>query len=97
MKIKYEVFVDATLRHRIDNKEALDAAIKSGMITQCPSNREADDYFLDYFRRHPENTIIISNDNFKQYKEGNLVTSKFTIMFDEIELAFPRGLLRNRH
>ena len=82
--ICWETIIDASLRHRIDDKEALEKAIKKGLITQCPDKIEADKFILEFFSRHPENTLIISNDNFKEYKIDNLVIFKFVIMFDEI-------------
>ena len=82
--ICWETIIDASLRHRIDDKDALENAIKKGLITQCPDKIEADKFILEFFSRHPENTLIISNDNFKEYKSDNLVIFKFVIMFDEI-------------
>ena len=82
--IEWEIIVDASLRHHIDNKEKLEHAINTGKITQGPSKAESDEFFLEYFKRHPENTLIISNDNFKDYSINNLSPFKFAIIFDEI-------------
>ena len=82
--ICWETIIDASLRHRIDDKDALEKDIKKGLIIQCPDKIEADRFILEFFSRHPENTLIISNDNFKEYKSDNLVIFKFIIMFDEI-------------
>lgn len=82
--ILWEIVIDASLRHMIDNKAALESAIKKGLINQCPDKIEADMFILEYFSRHPEETVIISNDNFKKYEIENLKTFKFVIMFEEI-------------
>jgi len=82
--IKWEIIVDASLRHYIDNKEKLEHAINTGKIIQGPSKAESDEFFLEYFKRHPENTLIISNDNFEDYPTFNSSAFKFVIMFDEI-------------
>jgi hypothetical protein len=82
--ICWETIIDASLRHRIDDKDSLEKDIKKGLIAQCPDKIEADKFILEFFSRHPENTLIISNDNFKEYKIDNLVIFKFVILFDEI-------------
>jgi len=84
--ICWEIVIDASLRHMIDDKNALERAIKKGLIIQCPDSIEADKFILEFFTRHPENTLIISNDNFKKYKIDNLIIFKFVIMFEEILL-----------
>jgi len=84
--ICWEIVVDASLRYMIDDKDALERAIKKGLIIQCPDNIEADKFILEFFSRHPENTLIISNDNFKKYKIDNLKNFKFVILFEELIL-----------
>lgn len=84
--IKWEIIVDASLRHRIDNQSDLENAIKTGKIIQCPSKAEADTFILNFYTQHPENTIIISNDNFNDHINTNLRLVKYVIMFDEIIL-----------
>jgi len=82
--IEYEILTDATLRYRIDLKEKLESYYKTGKIVQCPSGVKADYFIIDYFNRYPEETIIISNDNFSDYEKTNLTICKFVIIFDEI-------------
>jgi len=82
--IEYEILTDATLRYRIDLKEKLESYYKTGKIIQCPSGVKADYFIIDYFNRYPEETIIISNDNFSDYEKTNLTICKFVIIFDEI-------------
>lgn len=81
--IKWEIVVDATLRHRINNKEALEKEIKTGVIAQCPCKVEADAFILEFFKSHPQNTLIISNDSYDDYAIPNLVTFKYSILFGE--------------
>ena len=84
--IRWEIVIDASLRYMIDNKSALESAIKKGLIIQCPDKIEADKFILEFFSRHPKDTIIISNDNFKKYNIDNLNSFKFVIIFEEIIL-----------
>jgi len=84
--ICWEIVIDASLRYMIDDKDALERAIKKGLIIQCPGNIEADIFILDFFSRHPKDTAIISNDNFKKYKIDNLKNFKFVILFEELIL-----------
>ncbi len=87
--IQYQVLVDATLRHRIDKKDALDSAINTGKIIQCPSQTEADYFILEYYKRHDDDVIIISNDNFSDHGVSNLKQCKFAFILDEIILTPP--------
>ena len=84
--IRWEIVIDASLRHAIDDKSALERAIKKGVIIQCPENIKADQFILEFFSRHPKETLIITNDNFKEYNMCNLVIFKFVIMFEDIIL-----------
>ena len=84
--IRWEIVIDASLRYAIDDKVALKRAIKKGVIIQCPENIKADQFILEFFSRHPKETLIITNDNFKEYNMCNLVIFKFVIMFEDIIL-----------
>ena len=86
---QYQVLIDATLRYRIDNETELDSAIKTGKIIQCPSKTEADYFILEYNKRHDNEVIIISNDNFSDYDVSNLKQCKFAIILEEIILTPP--------
>jgi len=86
ISINWVIVIDASLRHRIDNKTKLEQLIKTGVIAQCPKNNKADDYIIEFFKRHPENTVIISNDCFEEYNVSNLRIHRFVIMFDEVLL-----------
>jgi len=84
--IQYEILVDASLKHKIDNEQGLESALNKGKIIQCPSRTEADYFILEYFKRHEENVIIISNDNFSQYNVSNLRQCRFAFILNEIIL-----------
>lgn len=81
--IEWEIVVDATLRHRINNKKALEKEIKTGVIVQCPCKVEADAFILEFHKNHPENTLIISNDGFENYSIPNLILFRYSILFGE--------------
>ena len=82
--IEFEIITDANLKYRIDQKSELEKLYKTGKVIQCPSGIKADDFILEYFRRHPENTIILSNDNFSEYNDVHPTVCKFVIMFGEV-------------
>lgn len=84
--IKYQILVDASLKHRINNKKKLELAINTGKIIQCPSKTEADYFILEYYKRHKDNVIIISNDNFADHNVSNLKQCKFALVLEEIIL-----------
>ncbi|MFX1340725.1 MAG: hypothetical protein ACFFDK_19095 [Promethearchaeota archaeon] len=83
---EYQILVDASLKHKINNKKKLESAINTGKIIQCPSQTEADYFILEYFKRHEDNVIIISNDNFSDHNVSNLKQCKFAFILDEIIL-----------
>ena len=82
--IDYEIITDANLKYCIDKKSELEKLYKKGKVIQCPCGMKADDFIFEYYRRHSENTMILSNDNFSEYNEFNLKLYKFVIMFDEL-------------
>ena len=86
--IFWEILVDASLQYRIDDRDALEKSIKKGKISQCPDKIEADNFILEFHNRHPQNTLIISNDNFKEYEDKDgIKIFKFMILFDEIIIS----------
>lgn len=84
--IEFRIIVDASLRYQIDNKEKLEELEKVGLIIQCPCNHQADDFIIDYARMYPEDTIILSNDKFREYDTNGLVICNFIILFDDVIL-----------
>lgn len=81
--IKYQIITDASLQHRIDDDIKLETLYKTGKIIQCARGIKADDIIIEYTKRHPEETIIISNDCFKEYDISNIKLLKFAIIFGE--------------
>jgi len=87
--IEYQIFIDVSLIHKIDDRKKTDEMIQIGKIIQCPSGIKADDFIIDYALNHPEGTIIISNDCFRDYDIRNIMLLKFAIIFDEF-LTIPK-------
>jgi len=81
---EFTVIVDASLRHHIDSKDDLEELIRIGKVIQAPSNHSTDEFIIEYAQRHPENTIIISNDRFSEFKTENLTICSCLIIFDDV-------------
>jgi hypothetical protein len=62
------MIADASLRHEIDDKEALNKALDKKIITQSPAGVQADEYILKLALAHP-NSKIVSNDSFDNWRE----------------------------
>lgn len=84
--IEYQIITDASLKYRIDDKIKLEENYKCGRIVECPKGVQADNFIIEYANRHPDSTIIISNDCFKEYDTTNLTIIKFGLIFNEIIL-----------
>jgi len=82
--IEFKIIVDASLRYRIDLKNELEDLEKIGKIIQSPCKHTADEFILEYARRYPEETVIISNDRFSEYNTKRITCCNFLIIFDEI-------------
>jgi len=82
--IEFLIVVDASLRHRIDSQPSLERLERVGKIIQSPCHYTADDFIIQFAQQFPEETIIISNDQFSEYNTENLTCCKFLIMFDKI-------------
>ena len=52
MNIEYEIITDANLKYKIDNKEELEELYNSGKLIQCPGGIQADEFIIEYSRRH---------------------------------------------
>ena len=85
--VEFRIIIDASLRHQIDSKRNLEELEKVGKIIQTPCNHTADEFIIAYAQKHPEETIIISNDRFSEYNTKNLFLCNFVIMFDEIIIS----------
>ena len=82
--VEFLIIVDASLRYQIDDKSLLEEWEKVGEITQCPKNHQSDDFLIEYGQKHPDNSIIISNDTFREYDTEGLTICNFLVMFNEI-------------
>ena len=82
--VEFKIIIDASLRHQIDSKRNLEELEKVGKLIQTPCNHTADEFIIAYAQRHPEETIIISNDRFSEYNTKNLFLCNFVILFNEI-------------
>jgi len=60
------IFCDASLRHNIDNQREFYHLLKVKIIKETPAGIKADEFILKFCIRHKD-TLIISNDLFKQY------------------------------
>ena len=85
--VEFKIIVDASLRHQIDSKRNLEELERVGKIIQTPCNHTADEFIIAYAQRHPEETIIISNDRFSEYNTKNLFLCNFVILFNEIIIS----------
>ena len=94
--VDYTILVDASLVHIIDKRSELNKLIDKGFITQIPAGTSADDFMIEYFKLHPENTFLVSNDQFKDLLEKeskptrNLILShKYPLMIIFKEVIIP--------
>ncbi len=63
------VMVDASLRHRIDDRETLEAMIQAGDLVQVPAGRQADEFLLNLASRlqsRGETVHVLTNDRFPE-------------------------------
>ncbi len=77
---------DASLRYQIDYPDKLENAMRDGKISQCPSHRAADCFFFEYAKKHPREVIIVSNDDFRDFPDGDkrdAVFCKYHIVLGE--------------
>lgn len=84
--IEYQVITDASLKYRIDNRNKLEKYYKCGEIIDCPKGVRADDFLIEYAKRYPDNTVIISNDCFRDYDTNGLQLIKFGLIFNDVIL-----------
>jgi hypothetical protein len=60
------VIVDASLRHEIDDSQALEEMIDRQAVRQAPAGADADYFILETADRY--GAPVVSNDDFDQYK-----------------------------
>jgi len=86
------VFVDASRRHDIDDKQAYARMVSQGTIQQVPVHTPADRWILEYAAKHPE-CKILSSDAFTDWKnefpwvDDQSRFIRFMIVGDDVMLA----------
>jgi len=84
--IEYQIITDASLKYKIDDRNKLEEYYKYGKIIETPKGVQADDFIIEYAKRYPNTTIIISNDCFKEYDTTKLTIIKFGLIFSDVVL-----------
>ena len=69
MGYKVIIIVDASLRHQIDDPEKLESLLDEQIIHQAPADTDADYFIIELAEEM--NALIVSNDEFDQYREKN--------------------------
>ena len=65
--VTVQFLVDSSLRFRIDKPRIVCQLIESGKIIESPKNKKADEILLNMHDIYRYNSIIISNDQFREY------------------------------
>ena len=76
---------DAKTRYKIDNRYKYNKLCEQGILIQAPVGEKSDYYFIK-FANNNANSLIISNDKFKQYKLKNGLSKRvirFKIIADQ--------------
>lgn len=90
------IIVDASLRHKIDDRKKLDKSIKNNEIRQVPSGTSADDFILSYANKFK--ATVLSNDTFSDYLHlyhwlsDDKRRKSFMIVNGEVEIRESIGL-----
>ena len=85
---------DASLRHKINAKNELEAMFNSGEVVQVPAGTSADDYLWQLWKRHRskgERAFIVTNDQFptdRAREEGFAENPRITFMLLGGEVFF---------
>jgi len=84
-KLGYEPFpiADASLRHEIDEKEKFNELLENSKVQQVPSGTTADHFILKIAEE--ENCKILSNDNFREFRDEFQDINNRRIPFNFIE------------
>lgn len=61
-----KIIVDASLKHKIDDREALEQFASEVNYYESPANTSADVYVINHVKKH--NCLMISNDHFREWK-----------------------------
>ncbi|MGE0638334.1 MAG: hypothetical protein AB7P01_17955 [Bacteroidia bacterium] len=87
------VIADASLRHRIEDKENLNELKKIADYSESPAETPADIFILNYIKHH--HCLLISNDLFREWKKLdpwialNIDYYRFTFMIKEDVVLLP--------
>jgi hypothetical protein len=66
--ISYFCLADSSLIHMIDEPFELERDFQKCAVLECPAGLEADDFLLEFLNMHPDDTIIVSNDLFRDHQ-----------------------------
>lgn len=79
------VFVDAYLRHEIDDQKKLEDLIRVGKVRQVPARTQADEFILQ--EAEHLDAVVVSNDLFKPY-QGEFPWVVDSARFRRVTLSF---------
>lgn len=86
---EFVIISDASLRHKIDDKETFEKLLESDNVEEVPSGNDADHFILDIATK--ENAKILSNDKFRDYADEfrniKSMVIPFTIENDRLTLG----------
>ena len=86
------VIVDATLRHKVDDPDQLEGLLDDQVIRQAPAGTDADFFVLETAQEY--NALVVSNDEFEQFREDYpWITERrvpFMIVEGQAELYEPK-------
>lgn len=86
-----KVVADASLRHRIDDKQAYEGFVRAGFILQAPAGRSADQFIAHLARKRlaeGQKVFLLTNDLLRQMPDLEdlritfLVVSEQEVLFD---------------
>ena len=87
------VVADAALRHQVDDADAYERLVESGVVHQAPAGTDAD-YFILTFARELD-ALVVSNDRFrdrlKSFPELRRRLVRYMILEDEVVLERRTG------
>ncbi len=81
-----KVFIDASLPEQVEDREALEKAVREKVVMKVPARTVADGFFLQVVKE--KKALLISNDTFKDWKqrdpwiEENIDFLRIGVVFD---------------
>ena len=64
---EFVIIADASLRHKIDDKDTFERLLESDNVDEVPAGNDADHFILEMATK--ENAKILSNDKFRNYAD----------------------------